>query len=71
MVLRVHLVMNVMGLDHALEVFTFSFGYPFDSLMDYYVMENNIKNSIGKNTQPNRCNIRIAAKADGKKDYTW
>jgi len=45
-------VMNVMCINHALQIFTSLLGPPFDSLVYNEVVEDNIKQTIAKDAQP-------------------
>jgi hypothetical protein len=52
-------VVNVMRINHPLQIGTFLIGPPLQPLVNNDVMENNVENSIGKNTQANRHDIRV------------
>jgi hypothetical protein len=43
-------VMDVMGVNHPLQVISSFFGKPFNALVNNYIMKNKIKNAIANNT---------------------
>ncbi len=52
-------VMNVVGVDHALQVFTAVGRAPLEALMDDDVVENEVEQSVAKDAEGNGKQVRI------------